>query len=167
MSAPLVAGACALLFQCRGAAATWANLKQILENTAGTAGLAIPGTPLASASCRSAPPARRRPPASMCGCATMPATPARSLSPAGGVVQSRHRRAGHRRQPGPKSDLRPDEALQQHHPRHRAQPRHARRRATPRSISTGRDPATNIPYPARGTCRHLHRCTRLSRLSAT
>lgn len=42
MSAPLVAGACALMFQCRGAAATWANLKQILEDTAGTAGLAIP-----------------------------------------------------------------------------------------------------------------------------
>jgi hypothetical protein len=41
-SAPLVAGACALLFQCRGASATWANLKQILENTAGTAGLSIP-----------------------------------------------------------------------------------------------------------------------------
>jgi subtilisin family serine protease len=43
MSAPLVAGACACLFQCRGAASTWANLKQILEDTAGTAGLgAIP-----------------------------------------------------------------------------------------------------------------------------
>lgn len=43
MAAPLVAGACACLFQCRGAATTWANLKQILEDTAGTAGLAIPG----------------------------------------------------------------------------------------------------------------------------
>lgn len=43
MSAPLVAGACACLFQCRGAATTWANLKQILEDTAGVAGLAIPG----------------------------------------------------------------------------------------------------------------------------
>jgi len=32
-SAPLVAGACALLFECRGASATWANLKQILEDT--------------------------------------------------------------------------------------------------------------------------------------
>jgi subtilisin family serine protease len=43
MAAPLVAGACACLFQCRGAASTWANLKQILEDTAGTAGLgAIP-----------------------------------------------------------------------------------------------------------------------------
>jgi hypothetical protein len=41
-SAPLVAGTCALLFQCRGASATWANLKQILEDTAGTTGLAIP-----------------------------------------------------------------------------------------------------------------------------
>jgi hypothetical protein len=41
-SAPLVAGACALLFQCRGASVTWANLKQILEDTAGTTGLAIP-----------------------------------------------------------------------------------------------------------------------------
>jgi subtilisin family serine protease len=43
MSAPLVAGACSCLFQCRGATATWANLKQILEDTAGTTGLAIPG----------------------------------------------------------------------------------------------------------------------------
>jgi len=42
MSAPLVAGACACLFQCRGVATTWANLKQILEDTAGTAGLVIP-----------------------------------------------------------------------------------------------------------------------------
>jgi len=42
-SAPLVAGACACLFQCRGGASTWANLKQILEDTAGTVGLAIPG----------------------------------------------------------------------------------------------------------------------------
>jgi Subtilase family len=41
-SAPLVAGTCALLFQCRGASATWANLKQILEDTADTTGLAIP-----------------------------------------------------------------------------------------------------------------------------
>ncbi|MGI8838137.1 MAG: S8 family serine peptidase [Pyrinomonadaceae bacterium] len=43
MAAPLVAGACACLFQCRGGASTWANLKQILEDTAGTVGLAIPG----------------------------------------------------------------------------------------------------------------------------
>ncbi len=42
MSSPIVAGACACLFQCRGAATTWANLKQILEDTAGTTGLAIP-----------------------------------------------------------------------------------------------------------------------------
>jgi hypothetical protein len=42
-SAPLVAGACALLFECRGASATWANLKQILTETAGTAGLVVPG----------------------------------------------------------------------------------------------------------------------------
>ncbi|HET9488409.1 MAG TPA: S8 family serine peptidase [Methylomirabilota bacterium] len=41
-AAPLVAGACALLFQCRGASATWANLKQILENTAGPTSTAIP-----------------------------------------------------------------------------------------------------------------------------
>jgi subtilisin family serine protease len=34
MSAPLVAGACACLFECRGATATWADLKQILEDTA-------------------------------------------------------------------------------------------------------------------------------------
>ncbi|MFO1324277.1 MAG: S8 family serine peptidase [Burkholderiales bacterium] len=39
-SAPLVAGACALLFQCRGATATWADLKQILEDTASTSGIA-------------------------------------------------------------------------------------------------------------------------------
>lgn len=43
MAAPLVAGACACLFQCRGGATTWANLTQILEDTAGTVGLAIPG----------------------------------------------------------------------------------------------------------------------------
>lgn len=43
MSAPLVAGACACLFQCHGTASTWATLKQILEDTAGTAGLVIPG----------------------------------------------------------------------------------------------------------------------------
>jgi hypothetical protein len=43
MSAPLVAGACALLFECRGAGLSCADLKQIFENTAGTAGLgAIP-----------------------------------------------------------------------------------------------------------------------------
>jgi subtilisin family serine protease len=41
-SAPLVAGACALIFQCRGSTSTWANLKQVLEDTAGTAGLSIP-----------------------------------------------------------------------------------------------------------------------------
>jgi hypothetical protein len=41
-SAPLVAGACALLFQCRGASATCADLKQILTETAGTSGLVIP-----------------------------------------------------------------------------------------------------------------------------
>jgi hypothetical protein len=38
MSAPLVAGACACLFQCRGANTTWADLKQILQDTAGAAG---------------------------------------------------------------------------------------------------------------------------------
>ena len=38
MSAPLVAGACACIFQCRGPDTTWANLKQILEDTAGAAG---------------------------------------------------------------------------------------------------------------------------------
>ena len=42
MAAPLVAGACALLFQCRGPAATWANLKQILEDTATTSGVVPP-----------------------------------------------------------------------------------------------------------------------------
>jgi len=34
MSAPLVAGAVALLFQCRGATQTWADIKQVLEDTA-------------------------------------------------------------------------------------------------------------------------------------
>jgi hypothetical protein len=43
MSAPLVGGACALLFQCRGPSSTWANLKQILQDTAGTGGLVVPG----------------------------------------------------------------------------------------------------------------------------
>jgi hypothetical protein len=43
MAAPLVAGACACLFECRGAGSTWANLKQILEDTAETAGLTLPG----------------------------------------------------------------------------------------------------------------------------
>ncbi len=43
-SAPLVAGTCALLFECRGPSATWANLKQILTDLAGTTGLAtLPG----------------------------------------------------------------------------------------------------------------------------
>lgn len=44
MSAPLVAGACALLFECRGAAATWADLKQILGDTAGSQGTAAGAT---------------------------------------------------------------------------------------------------------------------------
>jgi len=39
MSAPLVGGVCALLFQCRGPTSTWANLKQILLDTA------VPATP--------------------------------------------------------------------------------------------------------------------------
>jgi hypothetical protein len=42
-SAPLVAGACAQLFECRGAAATWFDLLQILTDTAGTAGIMAPG----------------------------------------------------------------------------------------------------------------------------
>jgi hypothetical protein len=41
-SAPLVAGACALLFECRGAALTAADLKQVLEDQAGTTGIAVP-----------------------------------------------------------------------------------------------------------------------------
>jgi Subtilase family len=43
MAAPLAAGASALLFACRGAGATWADLKQVLEDTAGTTSLALPG----------------------------------------------------------------------------------------------------------------------------
>jgi len=43
MSAPMVAGACALLFQGRGAGLNWADMKLILQDTAGTAGLAVPG----------------------------------------------------------------------------------------------------------------------------
>ncbi|HEX6977669.1 MAG TPA: S8 family serine peptidase [Alphaproteobacteria bacterium] len=38
-AAPLVAGACALLFQCRGAAATWADLRQALVDNADTSPL--------------------------------------------------------------------------------------------------------------------------------
>lgn len=41
-SAPLVAGACACLFQCRGPGTTWAQLKQIFEDTAGTANITVP-----------------------------------------------------------------------------------------------------------------------------
>jgi subtilisin family serine protease len=41
-SAPIVAGAAALLFQCRGAALTCTEIKQILAQTAGTAGLVVP-----------------------------------------------------------------------------------------------------------------------------
>lgn len=41
-SAPIVAGAAALLFQCRGATATAADIKQILTQTAATTGLAVP-----------------------------------------------------------------------------------------------------------------------------
>jgi subtilisin family serine protease len=43
MSAPLVGGVCALLFQCHGAGSTWANLKQILQDTASSGGMVIPG----------------------------------------------------------------------------------------------------------------------------
>jgi Subtilase family len=42
-SSPLVAGACAQLFECLGAAATWFNLHQILTDTAGTIGIIAPG----------------------------------------------------------------------------------------------------------------------------
>jgi hypothetical protein len=42
MATPIVAGACALLFQCRGSAATHGDLKQILQNTAGTTALTTP-----------------------------------------------------------------------------------------------------------------------------
>ncbi|WP_372623945.1 S8 family serine peptidase [Falsiroseomonas sp.] len=41
-SAPIVAGACALLFQCRGAAATIGDLKQILLETAAAPALPLP-----------------------------------------------------------------------------------------------------------------------------
>lgn len=40
MSAPMVAGACALLFQCRGPTMTWANIKQILGDTSSNVGIA-------------------------------------------------------------------------------------------------------------------------------
>ncbi len=42
MSAPLLAGACALLFECRGGGATWANLKQILEDAAAAPAIGVP-----------------------------------------------------------------------------------------------------------------------------
>ena len=45
MAAPLVGGASALLFECRGAGATWADVKQILTDTAGVQGSAA-GSPL-------------------------------------------------------------------------------------------------------------------------
>ena len=67
MSAPLVGGACALLFQCRGATSTWANLKQILQDTAGTGGLSIPGYASGSATYNSVPLAHRRRPRSTFG----------------------------------------------------------------------------------------------------
>ncbi|APR79084.1 Ser-type protease [Minicystis rosea] len=41
-SAPIVAGACALLFQCRGATATCADLKQVLVHNAVTRGMPTP-----------------------------------------------------------------------------------------------------------------------------
>jgi len=41
-SAPVTAGACALLFQCRGATATSDDLKRVLTSTAGTSGIAVP-----------------------------------------------------------------------------------------------------------------------------
>jgi len=41
-SAPIVAGACALLFQCRGAGASLFDLLQVLTDTAGTAALVVP-----------------------------------------------------------------------------------------------------------------------------
>ncbi len=41
-SAPLVAGACACLFECRGPTLTAAQLKQILVSSAGTVGLNVP-----------------------------------------------------------------------------------------------------------------------------
>src|SRR2546428_6687886 len=55
-AAPLVAGACALLLECRGATATWANLKQILEDTADTTGLVIPSLGFGFGSLRVANP---------------------------------------------------------------------------------------------------------------
>jgi subtilisin family serine protease len=42
MSAPLVAGCAALLFQCRGAGLSWFDIKQVIEDLADTTGLAIP-----------------------------------------------------------------------------------------------------------------------------
>ncbi len=42
MSAPLAAGCAALLFQCKGAGLTWADVKQIFADTANTSGLTIP-----------------------------------------------------------------------------------------------------------------------------
>jgi subtilisin family serine protease len=42
MSAPLVAGAAALLFQCKGAGLTWFDIKQVFEDTADVTGIAVP-----------------------------------------------------------------------------------------------------------------------------
>ena len=45
MAAPLVAGTCAVLFECRGPGLTWANAKQLLADSAGTALAAPPAVP--------------------------------------------------------------------------------------------------------------------------
>lgn len=42
MAAPLTAGAIALMFQCRGAGLAWSDIKQILDNNAGTPAAGIP-----------------------------------------------------------------------------------------------------------------------------
>jgi len=42
MSSPIVAGTCALLYECRGAGLTWFQMKQILQNNVGTPPIGIP-----------------------------------------------------------------------------------------------------------------------------
>jgi subtilisin family serine protease len=42
MASPIVAGTCALLFECRGAGLSWFHMKQILQNNVGTPPVGIP-----------------------------------------------------------------------------------------------------------------------------
>lgn len=45
MASPIVAGTCALIYECRGAGLSWFDMKQILENNVGTPPAGIPSNP--------------------------------------------------------------------------------------------------------------------------